>query len=271
MASLMKIKATGIKIMIAFLPLLFSCRTKERQFVVSGDKCFMVSNADSLHIGSVYLDEGLFREYDSLIFPDENADIMLNPVIEKSLDKIVGIYINSRIFDCFQLTNGVINKMSNAFDVYLIYSEITRYNFQFGRAVGYRVSHYTGNFYQELSSSENLPYFVYNIVKQDDNSFKLTFVDKSNYMANHNQSEDLRFIAYPRIQIENPNSTLVNIFGSSHYFKLSDKIIEETDISLKGYMLPQDYTEEFITEVITKLINLKYNINIKKSDINNII
>ena len=144
---------------------------------------------------------------------------------------------------------------------------MSRYNFQFSQAMGYRVFHYLGFLYQEPSCNQNLPYYVQYITKRDNNSFLITYMDKSNYMGEKDKIDTIIFSTFPTIKIEFSDNNLGSFQQSKEYIKLSDEIIKEVDLSIPAKSIPQDITEFYLREIITTLVNIKFNTKLKTNDI----
>jgi hypothetical protein len=252
---------------------LFSCNNqdKEHKIKVLDDKCYMVNSNDTMMIGDIRLKKALFQSLNTdLLSIIQNKEFdEFNPSEEETLmdNSITGVYINSKIFDCFELKNGTINKIDNSFDILFIYPEMSRYNFQFSHSLGYRVLHYLGFLYQEPSCNQNLPYYVQNIIKRDDNSFLMTYSDKTTCLNLNDKEDSLIFSTYPKIKIEFSNKNLEGFQQSKEYFKLSDEIIKEVYITIPANTLPQDINELYIREIVTQIINIKFNTKLKTKDI----
>ena len=133
--------------------------------------------------------------------------------------------------------------------------------------MNYRIFHYFGSFYQEPSNGENLPYDIKTIKKNNDNSFSVTYVDNSNYLNLTGSIDTLIFYTFPNIKIEFSNDNLTNFQKSKDYIKLTDEILEGISVPIPTNSLPQDVTEFYLTEIITKLLNIKFKTNFKTREI----
>lgn len=258
------------KLIIVYLIFcIFSCNQQgnELKMTVKGDSCFFIDNKDTIKLGSIRLKKDLFQGLNTELFPNIQNDGMNPPQQIDVYYEIAGIYINSKIFDCFDLNNGSIKKIDNAFDILFIYPEMSRYNFQFSQVLGYRVFHYLGFLYQEPSCRQNLPYYVQYIAKRDNNGFLLTYIDKSNYMGEKDKKDTLIFSTFPTVKIQFSDKNLGSFQQSIEYIKLSDEIIKEVNLSIPANSLPQDITELYLREIITQLVNIKFNSKLKTNDI----
>ena len=228
------------------------------------DHCYLVNQDDTTEIGIISLGKYLFKEMNTNLFPKVFADANKPPQVEDIFFDIAGIYVNERIYDYFRLKDEIPVKIENSFDVIFIFPEISRYNFQFSEIVNFRIFHYFGYFYQEYSSSENLPYFVNRITKHDNNSAVISYQDKTNSLGYYEDS--LILTTYPRIMIKFNNPSIKPFQPSEKYIKISNER-SDIELSIPVDQLPQDMTEKYITEIITKLVNLKYNSNFTSSQI----
>lgn len=240
---------------------------KELKMRVKGDCCFFINSKDTIKLGSISHKKDLFQGLNTELFPNTQNDGMDPPQQIDVYNDIEGIYINSKIFDCFDLKNGSIKKIDNAFDILFIYPEMSRYNFQFSQTLGYRVFHYLGFLYQEPSCGQNLPYYVQYIAKRDNNSFLITYMDKSNYMGEKDKKDTIIFSTFPTIKIEFSDKNLGSFQQSTEYIKLSDEIIKEVNFCIPANSIPQDITELYLREIITQLVNIKFNTKLKTNDI----
>jgi hypothetical protein len=255
--------------LIILLLLFCSCNQqgKELKISIKGDFCFFINGKDTIKLGLISHKKDLFQGLNTELFPNIQNNGMDPPQQIDVYNDIEGIYINSKIFDCFDLKNGSIKKIDNAFDILFIYPEMSRYNSQFSQTLGYRVFHYLGFLYQEYSPGQNLPYYVQHITKKDDNSFLITYMDKSNYMGEKDKKDTIIFSTFPTIKIEFSDKKLGSFQRSTEYIKLSDEIIKEVNFSIPANSIPQDISELYLKEIITQLVNIKFNTKLKTSDI----
>lgn len=228
---------------------------------------YLINGEDTVNLGNNTFKKDLFQGLKAELFPTIQNDGSNPPDRIDIYDEIEGIYINSKIFDSFRAEKGEITKIDNNFDILFIYSEMSRYNFQFSETLSYRIFHYSGYLYAELSNRQNLPYFVNKITQKDNNSLLMTYTDKSNFMGNMNNIDTLVFSTYPAIKFEFSNKDLSGIQKSSLYIKLSDDILNEINISTPPNTIPQDINELYLREIITKLLNKKFNSSLNTNEI----
>jgi len=243
----------------------FSQSTKESKLILRGNNYFLKNSEDSIKIGTSALSMDLFKDLPANLYPNiQSTGIEPKQPIDIYFD-IAGVYVSSKLFDCFTVENGKPKKQLNDFDVLFVYPEVSRYNFQFYNITGYRIFHYYGFFYQVPSSSENLSYFVtdINISKYIKNTLVFKYLDKSNYIKGDSIIENMVLTVYPKISIEFKNNDQQVIQPSNQYILLSEDLNEKINFSLPGWILPQDFLEIYIQEIITHLINLKYFTNFK--------
>lgn len=239
----------------------------EQNMIFREKSCYFINNKDSIKLGNLSLEKDLFKEMKTELFPNiQYEEEGQPPHQKKAYEEIQGIYINSKIFDSFIMEGEKIKKVGNDFDVLFIFPEKRRYNFQFNEVIRYRVFHYLGFLYQDPSSRQNLPCYVKNITKLNDNSIIISYEDKSNYMRDRDKMDSLIFTTCPNIKLEFSNENVKGFQKTTEYIKLSENM-QNISLSVPTYSLPQDITEIYITEIITHLINLKYNSQYKTSDI----
>jgi len=245
--------------------LIISCRN-EMKLNNEDTKLLLANNSDTVIIGKTSLKKDLFDTINKKLYPDIKLDGIQPYHALFYYYEIEGIYINSNIFNCFNLKNGV-PKINNVFDVIYIYPEISRYNFQFSDIVDYRIIHYNSYFYRQRSSSENLPYYIKEIIAINKNQIMIIFQDKSNYIDNDFygiKNDTLYFSTYPSLKMDfniKKAETTTN-----KYFKLAEGL-GKVNLTTQLVSLPQDINELYINEVITKLINLRYGTNYEFNDI----
>jgi len=92
-------------------------------------------------------------------------------------------------------------------------------------------------------------------------------MDKSNYMGEKDKIDTIIFSTFPTIKIEFSDNNLGSFQQSKEYIKLSDEIIKEVDLSIPAKSIPQDITEFYLREIITTLVNIKFNTKLKTNDI----
>lgn len=247
----------------------FSQSAKESKLILRGNNYFFQNNEDSIKIGTSSLSKDLFKDLAPNLFPNiQYSGIEPQQPIDVYYE-IAGIYVSLKLFDCFTIENGKPKKQSNDFDVLLIYPEESRYNFQFNNITGYRIFHYHGFFYQVPSSRENLSYFIMDISisKYKKNTVVLKYVDKSNYIKGENTIENMVLTVCPTISIEFKDKNQQVIQPNNQYILLSEDFNKNINVSIPGWILPQDFLEIYIQEIITHLINLKYSTNYKTEEI----
>jgi hypothetical protein len=259
-------------ILILSLLIIVSCSSpnfrNEREIKIKNNICFLTDNNDTLKLGVKSLEKDLFQGLNAELFPNIQYDGMQPPQEIGVYDEIQGIYINSKLYDCFKIENGHIKKTDNEFDILFIYPEVSRYNFQYGGTLGYRIFHYLGYLYQEPSSRQNLPYYVQNITKLNSNKLLISYVDNSNYFGEKDKKDTLVFSTFPNLKMEFYYNNLAGFQKSNEYIKLSEDVIKDVNITIPFNTLPQDITELYMREIITHLVNLKFN---KKLNTNKII
>ena len=261
----MKKSATLFLLILTFS----SCnkQSKGLNLSIKDDKSFLINSEDTIKIGNNSLKKNLFQGLNSELYPTIQNDGTNPPNRLEVYDEIEGIYINSKIFNCFNFENGEITKIDNEFDIFFIYPEMSRYNFQFSETLGYRIFHYLGYLYEEPSNRQNLPYFVKNITQKDYNSLVITYTDNSNTMDKRNKVDTLIMSTYPAIKFEFLINNLNDFQKSTQYIKLSDDILNEINITIPKNSMPQDINELYLKEIITKLLNKKFNTSINTNQI----
>jgi len=276
----MKIKTNLIHVNFTeylLLTLLFFCcsckKNKEQVLMSKGDSYFFNNGKDSILIGRKNLDSNLFQRCSNELFPNGILAKSIEPGNSENIsDYITGIYMNSKMLDCFELVDGKPKKQSNEFDFIYVYPEISRYNFQIYQNLGYRIFHYTGNLFQEPSSRENLPYYVQKITKINGNKISFFYINKSDALITDWNIDTLTLSTFPTIQFNFFNEDDKNFQGTTNsYIKLSKEITSDMNVLFSTSELPQDMTELYLSEIITKLVNLKYNTKFKKSEIDSIL
>ena len=232
---------------------------------------YLINGDDTVKLGNNSLKKDLFQGLNSELYPTIQNDGSNPPNRIDVYDEIEGIYINSKIFNSFKSENGQIKKIDDEFDILFIYPEMSRYNFQFSEVLGYRIFHYLGYLYSDPSNGQNLPYYVQKITQMDKNSLNITYTDNSNFISNSvdklNKIDSLVFSTYPAIKIDFSNKDLIGFQKSSQYIKLSDELLKDINISIPTNSIPQDINELYLREVITKLVNKKFNLNLKTNEI----
>jgi hypothetical protein len=259
-----KMKIELIPAFLIFCVLSCNQQKDERKMTVKGDSCFFIDGADTINLGRISLKKNLFKNIDKELFPKIQNDGLEPPQQIQVYSEIEGIYINSKIFECFDEENGKVKKNDNAFDVLFIYPEISRYNFQFSQTVDYRIFHYLGFLYQDHSSLQNLPYSVRQIAKKDNNSILLSYVVKSNDVQEDTENADTLILStFPSIRIQFSDNNLQNFQKSIEYIKLSNELSKGINLSVPANSLPQDIIELYLRELITNLINVKFKTKFK--------
>ncbi len=261
----MKNYAVLLLLVLSFI----SCNkhSKDIKLIIKDDNSYLINGEDTIKLGNNSLKKDLFQGLNAELYPTIQNDGSNPPDRIDIYDEIEGIYINSKIFDSFRAEKGEITKIDNNFDILFIYPEMSRYNFQFSETLSYRIFHYSGYLYTEPSNRQNLPYFVNKITQKDNNSLLMTYTDKSNFMGNMNNIDTLVFSTYPAIKFEFSNKDLSGIQKSSLYIKLSDDILNEINISTPPNTIPQDINELYLREIITKLLNKKFNSSLNTNEI----
>jgi hypothetical protein len=244
----------------------FPKHEKEYDVISNGDSSYFVNSKDTINLGMNCFEKDLFLGLNTELFPNIQNEKQFPEQIGV-YDEIEGIYINSRLFDHFELEHSRINKKDNDFDILFIYPEISRYNFQFSEILSYRIFDYSGFLYQEPSARQNLPYYVQNISIINNNQLLITYIDKSSYMSDKNKIDTLIFSTYPHIKFEFSDKDLMSLQQSTEYIKLSEEVLEEMNFSIPANSLPQDVTELYLTEVVTRLVNLKFDTKFKTNEI----
>ena len=259
------------KNVVLFLLILtfISCNKQSKGLNLStkDDKSYLIDSEDTIKLGNNNLSKNLFQGLNSELYPTIQNDETNPPNRLDVYDEIEGIYINSKIFNCFNFENGEITKNDNEFDILFIYPEMSRYNFQFSETLGYRIFHYLGYLYEEPSNGQNLAYFVKKITQKDNNSLFMTYTDNSNTMDKRNKVDTLIMSTYPTIKFEFLNNNLSDFQKSTQYIKLSDDILNEIYITIPKNSIPQDINELYLKEIITKLLNKKFNTNLNTNQI----
>jgi len=99
----------NILIIITLLSI-YSCDEQgvNNKMAVKGDCCFFINDKDSVKLGSVSLNKNLFQGLNIELFPNLQFEGSQPPQQIDVYSDIEGIYINSKIFDCFDLNNGSI-------------------------------------------------------------------------------------------------------------------------------------------------------------------
>jgi len=92
-------------------------------------------------------------------------------------------------------------------------------------------------------------------------------MDKSNYMGEKDKKDTIIFSTFPTIKIEFSDKNLGSFQQSTEYIKLSDEIIKEVNFCIPANSIPQDITELYLREIITQLVNIKFNTKSKTNDI----
>lgn len=236
-----------------------------------GDHCFFIENNDSIKFGNINLKENLFQNSDTSLFPNIQEDLN-NQLIESNIliDTIQGIYINKSLFDCFEMRDGKIIKINNAFDIVFLYPELSRYNYQVSRLTNYKVVSYFGFMFVEPSPRQNLPMVVHSVNKINDNELSIIYNEKTSLFDDSYVLDTISLKLFPKIQMKYSNTNLQSfqLHGdSSEYIKLKDEFISGINIPIPDYTFPQDVTELYLREIITKVLNLKYKTNFKTEEI----
>jgi hypothetical protein len=122
-----------------------------------------------------------------------------------------------------------------------------RYNFQCSELVGIKLAKYITPWYQEIPPLDLNPATIDSIQKIDQNTISI-----------FSNNESLKFSTQPYIRIDD---------SEDYYIRLDDSITEfNFNIETTFYYYPQDFTEAYLRELTTRLINMKNRTNYKTSD-----
>lgn len=244
----------------------FSCSQEKDagSLIRKGNQSLIIHNTDSVILGVNTLKKDLFKGLGIEFFPKNQYQEGGPPRPIDVYNEFEGIYINQKLFDCFEKRNGHTIKISNTFDVVYIYPEESRYNFFFNQKTNYRVFHYLGCLYQTASPQQNLPYYVQSIFQKDNNCLLFTYKDRSSFVdqgVDLGKVDSITFSTFPEIKIDFSNSNLKLWQRSNRYIKLSEDILKDMNLKISYLSSPQDITELYIREIVTKIVNLKNNTN----------
>lgn len=241
-------------------------KIKENEIFISNDSINIKALDGNINLGKIYLknDTHFTGIINNQNFNDINNQNFFGS--DHNLAILEGIYINRSIFDCFEIIDNDVFVVDPSFDILYIYPEISRYNFQFMSKINYRIFQYHGWFYRENSSRSNLSWNVKEFDLSNDN-FKIYFENNSTTL-NSQTIDTLKLTYHPRIKVKYFNERMNSNFnyGKYEYFKLNKELFKDININISIENLPQDNLEYLFNEIVTKIINLKYNTDYSTQD-----
>lgn len=251
-------KTNSILIIILIELLLCNCNRENSVFKLKykNNFAYLVRGKDSIQIGNTYLNKNTFEISNSCIYSSSFANEYEFQIPDANF-AIEGVYINNNFFDAFTLNNGELKK-DNCFDIIILYPEIERNNFRSVIIKNYKIIEFYGFSYSDPSPFQNLPNTIDSIYRIDLNKIGFSHIDTINKL-------NIKALqVFPKIIFELENKQFQR---SKYYIKLSNEFLSDINIKLQdGFYLPQDITEIYVDEIITKLLNKRFGINCKKED-----
>ena len=104
---------------------------------------------------------------------------------------------------------------------------------------------------------------VNSIIKKDDNSLFISFTDKANFHVE--EKDTIIMTIYPEIKLEGFRDR--QFHPTDVFFKATDELSSKVKLKVPYISSPQDLTEIYITELITELLNLKYDTKFTSEEI----
>ena len=103
-------------ILIVSIIFFYSCNQQSRELktTLKGNSFIIVDNNDTINLGCNSLKKDLFQGLSAELFPTIQNDGLNPPQQIDVYENIEGIYINSKIFDCFKLEDRKSTRLNSS-------------------------------------------------------------------------------------------------------------------------------------------------------------